>query len=427
MSDRRAVFSDEAPLGRLGRLFHRIRTGSSARLPWRNLHLSGEQSSGVGFLLYSGLSANGALAQKKLARELYRRFDRRVDFWQRNLWGHTGRYGDFRQSRMWNWLLDAWRAARGLMSRRNDSRVIVIGHSTGALVTVLVGWLFQLLAQWSGSRSRIGGVVLKAPAFQLRNRRNIRLLTMILIVYYLVSPLMFLLLVIDNIRLWDAVLVTAGCFYFLLPRIRVPTGHAVRTCAPEELERMKLAGRRDRLFALGLVIYFGIFPLMLMLLALVLPDTPIRAMLWTFFASIMVCIWLLPTGRVLDCDWENVDSEAPESSGYCWLPVVTAATLLPLQWVSRLVVRRLQCPVLMILMERDYVVEAAMARALFDEIPSEDKTLRELEGMPHADASLEQQVFLADVIEAWVRERIDAPRPAEEVAAAEAFRAGAAV
>lgn len=387
------------------------------KVTWRNLHLTGDDSNPNAFLCYSGLAANGALTQKKVARELYRRFDRGVDVWQRNLWGHNGLYGQFRQSRMWNWLFDALKTLRYLFTRRNNSRVFLIGHSTGALLAVLVAWLFQHAPRLFVSRrrnARIGGVILCAPAFRLRNKRNERLLLMVLLLYYVVCPAMLFAVVILFPDLWDLALLTGIAFFALIPRIRVPTRMSDTQPESEKQRReLRTLQRRQQYRALGLVIHFGFGPLIIFVMAFLVPIDFVRSLLWFFIGTIAAALIYLPSGEVLSADWEEEEQETSDS-GYRWLPIVTAATLLPLQWMSKALLPRLNCPVFISLLECDKVVENELLERLFESVRAPDKQLVVIKGCPHNDLSCDEQLRLVEEIEPWIRARFEPPSTSSE-------------
>ncbi len=373
---------------------------------WRNLHLAGSNKCPTAFMYYAGLGANGVVGQKKIARELYRRFDRQVDVWQRNLWGHTGRYGEFRQSRMWNWTNDAIVSLRKLINSYDNRCIFILGHSTGALVAVVVAWLFEQLPSFFGrkaSSARIVGVVLTAPSFCLRKRKHAHLLLMVLLLYYVLSPAMFIALPFVFPRLWDLSLLTALAFFLLLPRVRVPNVSLHPECGERPTLSEQIRCKEHRYRALALVVHLGITPVLLLLLSFVFPISYVRAALWLFLASIIAAFFYLPKGEVLDAYSEE---EAMKNDQYCWLPVVTAATLLPLQWVARYAIRRLRCSVLMILAEEDRVVDNEFTKELFQSLVSSDRELLLEKGGSHTIATEARQLQLVDLMERWLRHRI---------------------
>lgn len=388
-----------------------------SRLLWRNLHLTGASDCHTVVLCYAGLAANGAVSQKKVARELYRRFDRRVEFWQRNLWGHTGLYGHFRESRMWNWIWDGWSALRKLIRRPGSGDVFIFGHSTGGLVGVLLAWAFERFPRLFGKEAmeaRLCGVVLNAPAFVLRSRRNTALLTVVLLLYYVICPAVFIAIPFVKHGLWDLTLAVAVFFFLLLPRVRVPTASPEAQAGPKPSLRERLTWRAEQYRALSLVIHFGIAPVVILLAALWLPIGWIRAALWLFLGSIIAALMYLPRGRALEAYWEEDEEEEVISDRYKWLPVITAATLLPLQWAARRAVVRLKCPVLFILGEKDRVVDNKAAEAIFSRLRTKDAELVVAEGIYHSNTSEVRQLQLVDIMEEWLSGRhFEEGRPPE--------------
>ncbi len=390
---------------------------SSRRSPWHNMHLVGDTSSNVAFLCFAGLAANGVVSLKKIARELYRRFDRKVDFWQRNLWGHTGRYGEFRRSRMWRWTLDAVLALRTLLARPNNKHIYLLGHSTGALVAVVTAWLYQNAPRWifaERNSSRKVNLILIAPAFRLRSRRNTYLLSMILVLYYFICPIVFIAIPFTFHTLWDLVLLTAILFFILLPRVRIPTRSNPEFCDRAEKRSIWSECDVDCVRAFALVVHLAVFPTLILLLALFLPIDVIRPMLWFFVGTIVSALFYLPRGNVLDADWED-EEERSERPAYHWLPVVTAATLIPLQWLSAHVATRIRQPMLVMLLSSDKVVDNSYTSGLFEQIIASDKTILTLNSLPHSDLGQDAQLEIVQVIDTWLQERnIFEVSPAEQ-------------
>ena len=373
---------------------------------WRNLHLLGDRDVKVGMLFYSGFGANGAQSQRRIARELHRRFDRRFEFWQRNLWGHTGFFGDFRESRMWSWTADALFAIKELTGRRKKEQLFLIGHSAGALICIIVAWLVSRLPrlfQKKDSDVRLKGVVLTAPAFRLLNRRDEFLLTFVFLLYYLLSPAMLIGLFFISPVTWDLALLVAVFYVLLLPRIRVPGLRQRRV--GENLRQVARSQRR----ALVVLLYFGIFPFLILLTATFWAVFYVRIMLWLFLASIIAGMFLLPCKDILDLNWDDDDDQICDQ--YSSIPVVSAATLVPLQWAARFAVKRLSCSLLFIVYGRDRVVDNGVNKTLFSQLGTADKELLELRELPHAGLSGEQQLRVAAEVEHWLRARLPAGLP----------------
>jgi pimeloyl-ACP methyl ester carboxylesterase len=432
---------------RLRTVFH---AGKAAPRSWNNLHLVGNGQQVPGVISYSGLTANGAISQRRSAKQLHRHFHGQYDVWQRNLFGHTGRYGDFRRSRMWDWIADGCRVISDMLDRNRSTRIFLIGESTGALVVIVAAALFGLfrrlrrfrilqrplvskavarccsscfLARYfprtkqllrlfraAGKSADIGGVVLLVPAFRLSSRRNEVLLLSTLLLYYVLAPLGQLATGFVQPSLWPALLFNQLLIWIVFPRIWVPSGNAfVAVHQPPP-------GRNTELLLAGSCFFIGLYPAVSTLVCLCWNRHALLSLQMLFSVALLLPLVVIPRGRNGNGGKNGNgherkakggdDSETADSTGYFWLPVVTTATLFPLQWLALWAVRRLDCPLLFIFAAKDEVIDNLTGARCFGRLSTADKTEIWLDGHLHTDWSQTQRdAYVAELCR-WLEPRL---------------------
>ena len=92
---------------------------------------------------------------------------------------------------------------------------------------------------------------------------------------------------------------------------------------------------------------------------------------------------------------------AARQIGYEWLPIITVANLVILQWILRPLLRLVRCPILILEGELDKVVtvDPTWTRAL----GSSNVETALMHGYQHSGCSRGQQVELANLIIDWCR------------------------
>ena len=397
----------------------------SASSVWKNLHQVGVEGEHPTFLTYSGLTANGARTQRRASKSLYRVLGSRFHVWHRNLFGHTGRYQDFRRSRMWDWIADACRVVNYALNRDKQAKFFLIGESTGALVVTVLAYLYQIMKRVNGSRTakflcesrmfekwfprlhrvamlsqkatnenEIRGLIVVVPAFRLCSRRDEFLLLSCLVMYYLLIPIGLAVGVWVEPRAFVAAVISLLLVRSVFPRIWVPTGDAM---AENMLSAVQLYS------LVGVCFYIGMYPLLTVIVWLTIPRSSVEGLYYLYALSLLphcaYAVWSEKMSR---------QSRSPMApiGGYFWLPVVTTATMILLQWIGRFCMSRLECPVLFVYGGKDAVVCNVSGKRCFDRCPSQDKAQLTLESHPHSAWTQGEQDEWVTRLTAWVRDRL---------------------
>ncbi len=372
-----------------------LRFGGPKDSVWRPYHQFGSAKCTTAFLVIGGLSSNGALTNRQLARTLHRAW-KEAHTWSRNLSGHTGRFFDYSNSRFWHWFSDGYIALKKLIDRYRKDDVVLIGHSTGGLVVLLLAILFALLPRFlvpKGRSVRLRSVLL-FPAFRLQRRRDAVLLTLVGIMYYVLCPLAFLLLAMSGPWMWPMSLLAFLLHILVVPQISVPNG--------EERARQVASGTRwfdvPEGVLLGLAcIYFVVAPPLIALTAGALPVTLSHTLFAVFILTLLTPMFLIP--REVETRSFRVVARQP---GYQWMPCITVANLIILQYLIRPLLQFVRCPVLILIGGRDQVVEVPPNWVAA--IGGGQVQTRLLPEFPHSGFSVDQQIELAGIILKWCDE-----------------------
>ncbi|MFN8389287.1 MAG: hypothetical protein U0136_03250 [Bdellovibrionota bacterium] len=426
--------------GYLRKLF---RAGRRQPRAWNNLHLLGESKSEIAFLSYSGLTANGAYSQRRSVKQFYRLFGRKYDFWQRNLFGHTGRYGDFRRSRMWDWVCDACRTISEIFERRPTKSLFLMGESTGATVIVIAAFLFQLfrsalgipvfraavrsdafqrtvsnarLRYWLPRTSyllrllraadkpgEIATVILVVPAFRLLDRKNEILLASCLVMYYFAALAGQLGAVTLQPWLWPIALANYVLFLHVFARIWIPSGNAFAEAEGAAVEQV--VQPRNQLLIVGCCFFYGLFPIASAAMEWVDSDYGVYVMQVVYMGFLLPPALFSSGGRYGRYD---TDLELPFSTGYYWLPVITTATLLLLQGAARLAIRYLRTDLIVVFAGADLVVDNRVGERDIAACPAKVKRVVHLQGFEHAGWSPAQQDRFVAETASQLMEALDA-------------------
>lgn len=372
-----------------------LRFGGPKDSVWRPYHQFGSAKCSTAFLVIGGLSSNGAMANRLLSRSLHRAW-KEAHTWSRNLSGHTGRFFDYSNSRFWHWLTDGFSALKKLIDRYGKDNIVLIGHSTGGLVVLALAIFFSLMPKWIVPADRKVSVrtVLLFPAFRLKRRRDAVLLTLVGILYYVLCPLAFVLLAMSGPWMWPMSLLAFLLHITLVPQISVPSG--------EERARQEGVGTRwydvPEGVLLGLAcIYFVVAPPLIALVAGALPGALVQTMFAVFILTLLTPMFLIP--REVEPRSFRVASRQP---GFQWMPCITVANLIILQYLMRPLLRFVRCPVLVLIGGRDEVVEVPPTWVAA--IGGGQVQTRTLPEYPHSGFNVQQQAELADIILKWCDE-----------------------
>lgn len=373
-------------------LMSHLRFGADQDRAWRPYHQLGDSDSRTAFLVLGGLSANGVAANRQLSRTLHRTCTS-AHTWSRNLSGHTGRLFDFSGSRFWHWILDGAKSLRALTRQHQMNDIVLIGHSTGGLVVLSLAILFELMPKWfvpGGQQVRIRGVLV-FPAFRLKRQSDTIMLSIVGVLYYLVCPLAFLMLALTGPWMWPMAVLAFVLHILLVPQISVPNG--------EERALQAAMGQRwyelpEKLVLAAACIYFVIAPPILAFSAGVYPGYFSSGAFALFIATLLTPLYLMPK------ESETSSSrQIARQVKYRWMPIITVANLIILQWLLRPLLRLVRCPLLVVEGELDQVVR--VDAQWVDSLGSEDVQNRYLRGYPHSGLSVKQQIDLAEVIVKW--------------------------
>jgi len=343
--------------------------------------------------MLGGLSSNGALANRQLARTLHRK-RKDAHTWSRNLSGHTGRFVDYSSSRFWHWILDGARTLRKLIDRYHKDNIILVGHSTGGLVVLILAILYDLFPKRFSAKQQSVQLrsVLIFPAFRLKRKRDTLLLITVGLLYYFVCPMAFLVLAFCGPWMWPLSLLAFLLHILLVPQISVPSG--------EERARQEATGQRwidvPEGVLLGLAcIYFVAAPPLIAVVAGVFPGSLAQTAFALFILTLLTPMFLMP---------REVKTKSPKSTarlaGYQWMPIITVANLVILQMLVRPFLHLVRCPVLILIAEKDQVVEVlpSWIRAM----KNSSVQTQFLAGFPHSGLENDQQIQLADTILKWI-------------------------
>jgi pimeloyl-ACP methyl ester carboxylesterase len=369
-----------------------LRFGIQKDSVWRPYHQVGSNKCSTAFLLLGGLSSNGALANRQLARTLHRKRSE-AHTWSRNLSGHTGRFVDYSSSRFWHWISDGAKTLRKLIDRHHKDNIILIGHSTGGLVVLSLAILYDLFPKrFSSSDRRVRlRSVLIFPAFRLKRKRDTVLLSIVGLLYYFICPVAFLILAFSGPWMWPLSLLAFLLHIILVPQISVPSG--------EERARQVATGQRWLDVPEGVLlslacIYFVAAPPLIAIVAGIFPGSLANTVFAVFILTLLTPIFLMPR------DEEPKSPKfAAKLSSYQWMPIITVTNLIILQMLLRPLLHLVRCPVLVLIAEQDQVVEV---RASWIQAMKNSPVQTELlAGFPHSGLENAQQIRLADAILQW--------------------------
>jgi pimeloyl-ACP methyl ester carboxylesterase len=381
------------------RLYSLLRSGlrfGQTKRSWRSYRRSGSQSSTRGILLIGGLSSNAASTNRTLADKLSTGGSL---LWSRNLHGHTGTFSDFSRSRLWNWIADALISLRKTYQRFGKRDLVLVGHSTGGLV-VLAALIFSHLFPKrvvDDPSVKLRGVLI-FPPFGLQSRLDSRLLWTVAIMYYLICPAAFLILAFSGPWMWLLSLLAYFCHLYFVPKISVPSGDE-RVRQPKIKRRWAIVS--ESVFLALVCIYFVFAPPLIALFARLAPGIWAFAAFGLFIVTLGAPLFMIPRNAT-DAANGAEPSETIGSRhhvGYRWLPVITVANLLILQFVLQFLLRFCKRPTLVLEGGKDKVV---IVKRNWIEAMKPHVELIELPEYPHSDLSQQQQVELAEVILAWL-------------------------
>ncbi len=373
-------------------LLSHLRFGADQDYAWRPHHQLGSSGSRNAFLVIGGLSANGVAANRQLARILHLTCTS-AHTWSRNLSGHTGRLFDFSGSRFWHWILDGAKSLRALTRQHQMNDIVMIGHSTGGLVVLVLAILFELMPKWfvpNGKQVKIRGVLV-FPAFELKRRSDTIMLSIVAVLYYMICPLAFLMLALTGPWMWPMSVLAFLLHILLVPQISVPNG--------EERARQAAMGQRwyelpEKMVLAAACIYFVVAPPVLAVGAGVYPGYLSSGAFALFIATLLTPLYLMPR----EAERSSLRQIARQVK-YQWMPIITVTNLVILQWLLRPLLKLVRCPILVIEAELDQVV--SVDSRWVDALGSRDVENRYLLGFPHSGLSVPQQVDLANVIVKW--------------------------
>ncbi|MBX3421669.1 MAG: hypothetical protein KF752_08945 [Pirellulaceae bacterium] len=380
-------------------LLGQVRFGAEPDQAWRPYHESGAKDCPTAFLVIGGLSSNGVHANRELSKTLHHTWGE-AETWSRNLSGHTGNLFDFSGSRFWHWIADGVKSLRELTLRHAKTDIVLVGHSTGGLVVLALAILSRLFPRWFSSEGqpvRVRGVLI-FPPFRLKRSRDAALLGIVGILYYLVCPAAFLLLAFSGRWMWPMSLLAFLLHIMLVPQISVPSGEER---ARQEAQRSQRSPRWIDIpenVLLGLAcLYFVAAPPLIALGASVLPGIWSSGVFALFITSLLTPLFLMPR--------HSPDNPVPvvsHTGGYQWMPIITVANLIILQWILKPLLGLVRCPVLIMEAELDEVVyvDPSWSTAL-RQAPAQTICLK---GYPHSRFSTGQQTDLARLIVRWCQQ-----------------------
>jgi len=177
--------------------------------------------------------------------------------------------------------------------------------------------------------------VLIFPPFRLKRKRDARLLGLVAILYYVISPAAFILLALSGPWMWPLSLLAFLCHILFVPQIWVPNGDERASAAAAPVARRSGERRRWIEMPEGLVlalacIYFVAAPPLIALGGKLMPGVWINGVFALFIATLLIPLFLIPR------EFESKPAiGGGRSSGYRWLPVITAANMLLLQQLLR--------------------------------------------------------------------------------------------
>jgi pimeloyl-ACP methyl ester carboxylesterase len=371
-----------------------LRFGLPSEDWWRPYHQFGSSRCPTAFLVIGGLSSNGSMANRQLARSLHRAWED-AHTWSRNLSGHTGRFFDYSGSRFWHWITDGMTSIHKLIHRYHKNDVVLIGHSTGGLVVLALALIYQTFRRRLVPADKVVRLrcVLIFPAFRLQRKRDAVLLSIVAILYYFICPAAFILLAISGPWMWPMSILAFALHILFVPQISVPSG--------EERARQDSAGRRwfelpEGILLALICIYFVAAPPLIAVLSGVIPGALAQAIFALFILTLLTPIFLMP--REFELTTSRSFARAPS---YQWLPVITAANLIILQNILRPFLHLVRCPILILEAERDEVV--SVSPSWLEALGHDNVRKHFLYGFPHSGFSSEQQKILADIIVQWCR------------------------
>jgi pimeloyl-ACP methyl ester carboxylesterase len=290
---------------------------------------------------------------------------------------------------------------RAWLKKHPERCVVLVGHSTGALVATCLAWLFAC-SPGSKTVSRVSGVVLIAPAFKLRSQRDIHLLSIVLFFYYLICPLAILGVTVAFPRLFVLGVASLLLHTVVVPGIWIFNGEQ-RANFRESDSRAYSSAKRRELFMAIMILGFLMTPVALTCIALFLGFAAAKYLYLVFIGLQLARLFFVMVSP------DKVKMEPSSSTSYNWLPIITAANLLLLQMLACRVLPRLSLPVLVIEGKDDAVVH--LPPSILAKFPRSMVTHLVVEGMGHSEFTVEQQRELAHTVTEWLEENIGGNRP----------------
>jgi hypothetical protein len=319
---------------------------------------------------------------------------------------------------MWHWIADAFGALARLLERHEEKQVFLVGISTGALVLIVAVYVFELLQKQilkpdqfafralsrcgilgrnfkrlhraARNERRISRVALIVPALRLKRRRDEYLLISCFVMYYIGVPIVTLLQLLAFPSKWPMILIIAWLNLQVFSGIWIPSGDAI--AAKEHGENN--IGSWSIILVAASCFYCGF----------ALPICLFVGYLWGAFAFVLMEIIFLVTllpplmwHPVRRANGYHKEKESADSPGYLWLPVVATSTLIPLQWLARYFVQRLQTPMIIIFAGQDEVVDNIETRSI---LPAADY-IDEHE-LSHGDWNPQNQASMLRILSAWL-------------------------
>ena len=189
---------------------------------WIGKPLLSSNDTSTAVIWLAGLSSNGHRRSSSAINALFEQLHGNYSIYSRNLWGHSGRYEDFRRSRMWHWVSDMKQFSRELLSSGRHSQLVYVADSTAALVVAVTArWLLR-----NHGEDSLLGIVYIVPAWRLKSRKNETLLALALTFYYVLAPAMLFLVAWRIHWLWPLSLACWVITLLVFPKIWVPNGDA---------------------------------------------------------------------------------------------------------------------------------------------------------------------------------------------------------
>lgn len=369
-----------------------LRFGLPKDSVWRPYHQVGSSNCPTAFLLLGGLSSNGAMSNRQLARTIHRKRNN-AHTWSRNLSGHTGRFEDYSSSRFWHWVTEGAITLKKLIHRYQKDNIILIGHSTGGLVVLALAIMLSLFPNRIAPANRqisIRGVLL-FPAFRLKRKRDTMLLFMVGLLYYAICPMAFLMLAFSGPWMWPLSLLAFLLHILLVPQISVPSG--------EERARQEATGQRWFDVPEGVLlslacIYFVAAPPVIAVMSGLFPGSFAHTAFAFFILTLLTPMFLIPKDVT-----PKSHKTAARQAGYQWMPIITVANLVILQLLIRPFLHLVRCPVLVLIAEKDQVVE--VLPSWIDAMKNSQVQTRLMPGYPHSGLESAQQIEVADIILQW--------------------------